>query len=60
MIEQYMKDPSSVDGTLAHAVIAVAAHHGDAALYDQFQEEMKKAKSPEQYYGYFYGLSRIP
>ena len=59
MMQQYIKDPSSVDGTLAHAVIAVAARHGDAALYNQFQEEMKKAKSPEQYYGYFYGLSNF-
>ena len=59
MMQQYIKDPSSVDGTLAHAVIAVAARHGDAALYNQFKEQMEKAKSPEQYYGYFYGLSEF-
>jgi aminopeptidase N len=60
MMQQFIKDPSSVDGTLAHAVIAVAARHGDAALYNQFKEQMQKAKSPEQYYGYFYGLSEFP
>jgi aminopeptidase N len=60
MVQDYMKDPSSVDGTLAHAVIAVAARHGDAQLYSQFKEQMQKASSPEQYYGYFYALSEFP
>ena len=60
MVQEYMKDPSSVDGTLAHAVIAVAARHGDAQLYNQFKEQMQKASSPEQYYGYFYALSEFP
>jgi len=57
MIQQYMKDPNSIDGTLAHAVIAVAARHGDAELYNQFKAQLKNAKSPEQYYGYFYALA---
>ena len=45
---------------MAHAVIAVAARHGDAQLYNQFKEQMQKASSPEQYYGYFYALSLFP
>ena len=45
---------------MAHAVIAVAARHGDAQLYNQFKEQMQKASSPEQYYGYFYALSQFP
>jgi aminopeptidase N len=60
MVQQYMKDPSSVDGTLSHAVIAVAARHGDAQLYNEFKAQMLKASSPEQYYGYFYALSQFP
>ncbi|MFZ0313096.1 MAG: M1 family aminopeptidase [Candidatus Korobacteraceae bacterium] len=60
MVQDYMKDPSSVDGTMAHAVIAVAARHGDAQLYNQFKQQMQKAASPEQYYGYFYSLSLFP
>jgi puromycin-sensitive aminopeptidase len=60
MIQEYMKDPSSVDSTLAHAVIEVAARHGDAELYNQFKAQIKKAKSPEEYYGYFYALSEFP
>ncbi len=47
MVQQYMKDPQSVDPTLAHAVVAVAARHGDAELYNQFKAQMKTAKSPE-------------
>jgi aminopeptidase N/puromycin-sensitive aminopeptidase len=60
MVQQYMKDPGSVDGTLAHAVVAVAARHGDAELYNQFKAQMQKASTPEQYYGYFYALSEFP
>ena len=42
------------------AVSAVAARHGDAELYDQFKAQMQKAKSPEQYYRYFYALAEFP
>jgi aminopeptidase N len=57
MAQAYMRDPQSVDPTLASTVLAVAARHGDAALYDQFKAQMKLAKSPEQYYRYFRALS---
>ena len=30
MVQEYMQDPRSVDATMAGAVIAVAARHGDA------------------------------
>ena len=42
------------------AVLAVAARHGDAQLYNQYKAQMQKAKSPEQYYSYFYSLSEFP
>ncbi len=60
MIQQYMKDPTSIDGTMAHAVVVVAAHHGDAELYNQYKAQMEKSTSPEQYYRYFYALSEFP
>ena len=53
MVQAYMRDPQSVDPTLARSVLAVAARHGDADLYDEFKAQMKAAKSPEQYYRYF-------
>ncbi len=60
MVQQYMKDPNSVDGTLAGAVVAVAARHGDAELYRQFQTQMQKANSPQELYRYFYALAEFP
>src|ERR1019366_2106091 len=60
MVQKYLKDPASVDPTLASAVIPVAARHGDAELYNQFKAELPKAKSPQQYYRLFYGLAEFP
>src|SRR5271166_677147 len=60
MVQQYMKDPSSIDGTMVRPVLAVAARHGDAQLYNEYKVQMEKASSPEQYYGYFYSLPEFP
>ena len=60
MVQHYMKDPASVDPTLASAVVSVAAHHGDAELYNQFKAAMEKVKSPHEYYLYFYALADFP
>ena len=38
----------------------MAARHGDAQLYAQYKAQLQKAKSPEQYYSYFYSLSEFP
>jgi aminopeptidase N/puromycin-sensitive aminopeptidase len=56
----YMKDPHSVDEALAGNALAVAAANGDAALYDQFMEHLKNAKTPEEYYAYFGALGLFP
>jgi len=58
--QQYMKDPDSVDGSLADAAITVAARHGDAALYSEFKAQMQKAQSPHQYYTYMRALGEFP
>jgi aminopeptidase N/puromycin-sensitive aminopeptidase len=60
MVQEYMKDPASIDPTLAGAVVSVAAHHGDTELYNQFKAQMQKVKSPQQYYRYFYALADFP
>jgi aminopeptidase N len=59
MLQQYMKDPSSIDGTMLRPVLAVAARHGDAQLYSEYKAQMQKAGSPEQYYSYFYSLPQF-
>jgi len=60
LVQQYMKDPASVDPTLAGAVVAVAARHGDAELYAQYKAHLQKVKSPQDYYRFFYGLAEFP
>ncbi len=60
MVQKYMQDPTSVDPTLASAVVSVAARHGDAQLYSQYKAQMAKVKSPSLYYRYFYNLADFP
>jgi aminopeptidase N len=60
MVQQYMKEPASLDGTMVRPVLAVAARHGNAQLYADFKSQMQKATSPEQYYSYFYSLPEFP
>ncbi len=60
LVQQYMKDPASVDPTLAGAVVSVAARHGDAELYQQYKAQLHKVKAPQQYYRFFYGLAEFP
>jgi aminopeptidase N/puromycin-sensitive aminopeptidase len=47
LVEQYLKDASSVDGTITGAAFYVAAAHGDAALYDQLFTRLTQADSPQ-------------
>ena len=58
--QQYMKDPASVDGTLARAAVRVAARHGDGALYGQYRAQLQKKLSPEAYYLFLYRLGDFP
>ena len=60
LVQQYMKDPASVDGTLIRAAVKVAARHGDAELYAQYKAQLGKKLSPEAYYMFFYGLAAFP
>jgi aminopeptidase N len=53
----YIKDPSSVEGTIVGPAITVTAESGDAALYDQFNDAMGRAKSTEEYYHYLFALT---
>ncbi len=43
---KYVKDPSSVDPSLAHVALGVAASHGDAALYDDLLALSEKTSDP--------------
>jgi len=50
LAQQYLKDPNSVDATIARRVLNVAAHFGDEALFRQYLEALQRLHSPEQYY----------
>jgi aminopeptidase N len=60
LVEQYMRDPASVDASLAKSALNISALTGDAALYERYLEHMKAAKTPEEYYSYFSALGRFP
>ena len=55
--ESYMKDPGSVNAELANNALRIVARRGDAPLYDRYMEHLKSAKTPEEYYSYFYALA---
>jgi aminopeptidase N len=58
LVTTYMADPTSLPGTLAGAVVGVAARGGDAALYDQYLARVKVLSAdPEAYYRYFSALT---
>ena len=54
----YIANPSSLSGTLAPAVLRVAALGGDAALYDRYLAQLRTLSAqPEEYYRFFGALS---
>ncbi len=57
LTQQYMSNPESVPPDLVGVALQIAAAHGDAALYDQFMAKLNQAKTPQEYYTYFYALS---
>jgi len=50
LAEQYVKDPDSVDASIAKNVLIVAARYGNEALFEQYMAALGKMSSPEQYY----------
>ncbi|MFI5176848.1 MAG: ERAP1-like C-terminal domain-containing protein, partial [Terriglobia bacterium] len=54
-----LKDPASVESGLEGAALGLAALNGDGALYDKLLAAMKTAKTPGQYYLYFFTLSNF-
>jgi aminopeptidase N len=60
LAQEYMKDPASVDGTLARAAVRVAARHGNAELYAQYKAQLDKPLSPEWHSRFLYDLDEFP
>jgi aminopeptidase N len=50
LARQYLKDPNSVDASMADDVLKVAARNGDAALFEEYLAAMSGMNAPEQFY----------
>ncbi|MBZ5538754.1 MAG: M1 family metallopeptidase [Acidobacteriia bacterium] len=59
LTDQALKDPASVESSLAAAAFSLVARNGDAAFYDKLLAALKAAKTPEQYYLYLFTLSNF-
>ncbi len=57
IVQDYMKDSASVEGTIVGPAFAVTAENGDTALYDQFAQAMAGARFADQYYHYLFALT---
>ena len=52
-----LKQPGSVDPNLLPAVIAILAHAGDAARYEEFLAAFRSARTPQDEQRYLYALA---
>ena len=50
LAQQYLKDPNSVDASIAKDVLGVAARSGNEELFQQYVSAMGHMQSPEQFY----------
>jgi hypothetical protein len=50
LAQQYLKDPNSVDASIAKDVLGVAARFGNEELFQQYVSAMGRMRSPEQFY----------
>jgi aminopeptidase N len=57
VVQNYMRDPSSVEGTLVTPAFTTAAAQGDAALYQQINAALPQARSTEEYNTYLLALA---
>ncbi|HEY5030348.1 MAG TPA: M1 family aminopeptidase [Candidatus Angelobacter sp.] len=57
--QQYLKDPNSVDASMAKDVLAVAARFGNEELFQQYVSAMGRMKAPEQFYNVGGALSEF-
>ena len=57
MIQAHLDSNEPVDPALLNAIVGVAAIGGDAALYDRYLAQSKRASDPEEHYRYLYGLA---
>jgi aminopeptidase N len=58
-LDRTLSGGAPLDPTLAGAIIAVAAEHGDRALQDALLAASDRAVAPDEHYRYLYALARF-
>ncbi len=53
----YRKDAAAVDPNVLPALVAILAHTGDAARYDEFSERFRTAATPQEERRYLFSLA---
>ena len=59
LVQSYLNNPASVEGTLVAPAFATAAVHGDVGLYDQISEALQRARSTAEYNTYLLALAEF-
>jgi puromycin-sensitive aminopeptidase len=54
---ELLRDPAKVDANVLAAIIPVVAHTGDASRYDDFLQQFRAAKTPQEEQRYLYALT---
>jgi puromycin-sensitive aminopeptidase len=55
--EQYRTDPATIDPNIVPALVAILAHTGDEARYEEFSERYRKAGTPQEERRYLFSLA---
>jgi aminopeptidase N len=58
-LQEYLRDPATVDPTLLHPVLRLAAMQGTPALYDELRRRAAASSDPETYYRYLEALANF-
>jgi aminopeptidase N len=57
IMQAYIKEPDSVEGTIVGPAFAVTAQNNGAALYNRLNDAMAHAKGTDEYYHYLFALT---
>jgi puromycin-sensitive aminopeptidase len=57
LYQAYLKDATAVDPNIVPSLIAVLAHTGDAARYEEFDERFRTAATPQEERRYLFSLA---
>jgi puromycin-sensitive aminopeptidase len=55
--ERYKTDPATVDPNVVSALVAILAHTGDEARYEEFSERYREAVTPQEERRYLFSLA---